>query len=94
MGYAKPLDAIARHCKGSVKHGVLTPGGIQEVTVIFLGDINRLICHSQLPAAEAFEREVMEVILPAIQQTGTYTVPSDPAVLAAQSNIAAAKQAA
>ena len=63
-----------RRCKGVLKRDIPTTSCIQEMAVIFQGDINRLICHSQLPAAEEFEREVMEVILPAIQQTGSYAI--------------------
>ncbi|MFZ4776974.1 MAG: Bro-N domain-containing protein [Terrimicrobiaceae bacterium] len=74
MGYADPNAAIKRHCKGTTKRRIPTASGIQDMVVIFQGDINRLICNSTLPSAEAFEKEVMEVILPAIQQTGTYTV--------------------
>ncbi len=48
MGYAKPYDAVMRHCKGTLKRGILTNGGRQEMVVIFQGDINRLICNSEL----------------------------------------------
>ena len=42
LGYAKPRNAINVHCKGALKRGVLTSGGVQpmifipEETTIFL----------------------------------------------------------
>ena len=51
LGYAKPHNAIAMHCKGALKQGVLTNGEMQEVTFIPEGDLHRLITHSKLPAS-------------------------------------------
>lgn len=31
LGYAKPRNAINAHCKGALKRGVLTPGGVQSM---------------------------------------------------------------
>ena len=34
LGYAKPRNALAAHCKGALKRGALTAGGVQELTFI------------------------------------------------------------
>lgn len=75
LGYARPADAVAAHCKGSVKRRVPTNGGEQEVKVIPEGDVYRLITHSKLPAAEKFERWVFDEVLPAIRLHGAYMTP-------------------
>lgn len=72
LGYARPADAISAHCKGSVKHRVLTSGGQQEMKFIPEGDLYRLIVHSKLPGAERFEKWVFDEVLPSIRQTGGY----------------------
>ena len=56
MGYADPKKAIARHCKGGTKRPLPTAGGIQDMVVIFQGDINRLSCNSELETAQEFGR--------------------------------------
>ncbi len=72
LGYINPRKAILDHCKGSVKHRVLTDGGQQELKFIPEGDLYRLITHSKLPDAERFERWVFDEVLPSIRQTGGY----------------------
>ena len=72
LGYSIPKDAIARHCKGALKHRYPTDGGIQEVNFIPEGDVYRLIIRSKLPAAEKFENWVFDEVLPSIRQTGGY----------------------
>jgi anti-repressor protein len=72
LGYAKPHDALGRHCKGSVKRGVLTPGGDQEIIIIPESDIYRLIMRSNLPGAERFQDWVCGEVLPQIRRTGRY----------------------
>ena len=42
LGYAKPNNAISAHCKGTLKRGTLTNGGMQEMTFITEGDVYRL----------------------------------------------------
>lgn len=71
LGYSNPRDAIARHCKGVVKHDSFKEGG-QEVALIPEGDMYRLITHSKLESAERFESWVFDEVLPAIRQTGQY----------------------
>lgn len=72
LGYAKPQNAIAAHCKGALKRGILTNGGEQEMSFIHEGDLYRLIVHSKLPSAEKFERWVFDDVLPPIRKTGGY----------------------
>jgi len=72
LGYAKPENAILRHCKGSLKRGVLTNGGNQTKTYIPEGDLYRLIIRSKLPAAVKFEAWVCDEILPSIRTHGAY----------------------
>lgn len=90
LGYARPRNAVNAHCKGALKRGSLTDGGVQELTFIPEGDVYRLITHSRLPGAERFEKWVFDEVLPAIRRTGGYLTPSlleqaagDPAVLLA-----------
>ena len=71
LGYSNPRDAIARHCKGVVKHDNFKEGG-QEVALIPEGDMYRLITHSKLESAERFESWVFDEVLPSIRQTGQY----------------------
>lgn len=75
LGYAKPHNAIAQHCRCSLKQGVphpQNPGKNVEMNFISEGDLYRLIVHSKLPAAERFERWVFDEVLPSIRQTGGY----------------------
>ncbi len=76
LGYAKPRNAINTHCKGALKRGALTDGGVQELTFIPEGDVYRLIVHSRLPGAGRFETWVFEDVLPTIRKTGGYMEPS------------------
>lgn len=75
LGYARPNDAIAQHCKGTVKHRTPTNGGVQELLFIPEGDVYRLTAHSKLPKAQEFESWVFDEVLPSIRKTGGYHVP-------------------
>ena len=73
LGYAKPHDAVSRHCRDSVKHGVIDKiGRLQETNFIPEGDLYRLIVRSKLPAAERFETWVFDEVLPTIRKHGAY----------------------
>ena len=75
LGYANTNDALARHCKGVVKHYPLqTAGGLQQVRFITEGDLYRLIISSKLPAAEVFEAWVFDEVLPSIRRHGLYAI--------------------
>lgn len=75
LGYAKPRNAIATHCKGALKRGILTAGGNQEMSFIPEGDVYRLITHSKLPSAEKFESWVFDEVLPSIRKHSAYMTP-------------------
>lgn len=76
LGYSNYRDAIARHCKGVVKHDILSKGGKQSMIIIPQGDIYRLITGSKLPAAQKFESWVFDEVLPDIRQHGFYATGS------------------
>ena len=88
LGYRRPADAIAAHCKGVCVLPTPSNGGIQQMKFIPEGDVYRLIVHSKLPSAERFERWVFDEVLPAIHRHGGYLgdslarqIEQDPAVL-------------
>jgi prophage antirepressor-like protein len=74
LGYAKPGNAITAHCrtKGTLKQGILTDGGIQQMTLINEPNVYRLIVRSQLESAEKFEAWLFEEVIPAIRKKGFY----------------------
>ena len=72
LGYARPNEAVSKHCKGTLKRRTPTTGGIQEMLFIPEGDLYRLIVHSKLPSAEQFERWVFDEVLPTIRKHGAY----------------------
>ncbi|NYZ69985.1 hypothetical protein H0A36_28635, partial [Endozoicomonas sp. SM1973] len=78
LGYARPSDAVAAHCKATslLKYGEIptleTPP--RGLTIIPESDVFRLIVKSKLPEAQKFERWVMEEVLPNIRKTGSYGV--------------------
>lgn len=72
LGYARPNDAVSRHCRATVKHGTPISGKIQKVNFIPEGDMYRLIAHSKLPSAERFESWIFDEVLPTIRRTGGY----------------------
>lgn len=75
LGYKKPQNAVATHCKGALKRGILTNGGKQELNVIPEGDVYRLVTHSELPSAQKFESWVFDEVLPTIRKHGAYATP-------------------
>ena len=75
LGYKDTVNAIKLHCKGVVKYYPLpTAGGMQEIRIISLPDVYRLISGSKLPAAVRFEAWRYEDVLPSIQKTGVYAI--------------------
>ncbi|WP_337470808.1 BRO-N domain-containing protein [Mitsuokella jalaludinii] len=71
---AKPNNAVSAHGKGTLKRGIPTGGGVQQMNVIPEGDLYRLIVNSELPSAEKFESWVFDEVLPAIRKTGGYSM--------------------
>lgn len=76
LGYSRPRDAVADHCKGGVKMALPSIGGIQEQTIIPERDVYRLILKSKMPEAESFEEWVVGEVLPSIRKTGQYIQPA------------------
>ena len=72
LGYARPNDAVAAHCRATAKRSTLISGKMQEINFIPEGDVYRLITRSKLPSAEKFESWVFDEVLPAIRKTGGY----------------------
>lgn len=92
LGYAKPHNALAAHCRGALKRGIQTNGGMQELIFISESDLYRLVFRSKLPGAEKFTDWVTEEVLPSIRRTGSYAMgqsqPMTPAqLIAAQAQL-------
>jgi prophage antirepressor-like protein len=86
LGYKNPREAIRKHCKYAKPVGgaICSPPLDPQTAIIPRGDAYRLIIKSTLPAADKFERWLMDVVVPAIHKTGSYSAapavvaPSDP----------------
>ena len=72
LGYARPNDAVARHCRATVKRSTPISGKMQEINFVSEGDVYRLIAHSKLPSAVHFEVWVFDEVLPSIRKHGAY----------------------
>lgn len=79
LEYSNPRDAINRHCKkgGVVKKYLPTSSGNQEMTLINLSNLLRLIMRSKMEKAEKFQDWVVEDVIPTILKTGKYSVFQD-----------------
>ena len=78
LGYQLPRKAVLDHCKedGVLKRNVIDRlGRNQEMKFIDEGNLYRLIFSSKLPAAQKFERWVVDEVLPAIRNQGFYIDP-------------------
>lgn len=81
LGYTRPADAVAQHCRYTVKRSIPHPQSPEkqiEVNVIPEGDMYRLITHSKLESAERFESWVFDEVLPTLRKTGIYEMPKKP----------------
>lgn len=76
LGYKDTTNAIKQHSRGVVKHHPIQDslGRTQDAKFITQGDVFRLITHSKLPQAQAYERWVFDEVLPAIHRSGGYMV--------------------
>lgn len=74
LGYARPKDAVAMHCKYAelFKGGDLPPltSSPRGLHIIPEPDVYALIFHSRLPAAERFRAWVYEQVLPSLRKRG------------------------
>lgn len=86
LGYNDTPKAIAAHCKYAKSLNLFKVGDLPtfseinklhpQTLLIPESDIYRLVMRSKLPAAERFERFVMEELLPQIRQYGRYELQS------------------
>ncbi len=78
LGYVRPKDAVATHCKYAklFKGGDLPPltESPHGITIIPEADLYALIFRSNLPKAEQFRDWVYSEVLPSIRKTGKYAV--------------------
>lgn len=82
LGYVRPQNAIATHCKGALKRGIGVETGKkadgtpskQQIEMLFIpeGDIYRLAARSELPGAEKFESWIFDEVIPSIRKRGGY----------------------
>lgn len=75
LGYTKPSDAVAQHCRSTVKRGIPHPQNPEKmIDMLFIpeGDVYRLIVRSNLPAAEKFEHWLFDEVLPSIRKNGMW----------------------
>lgn len=73
LGYKETAKAIREHCKGVSEMDTPTNGGIQKMKFIPEPDVYRLAFGSKLESAERFTDWVVEVVIPSIRKTGSYT---------------------
>ncbi len=75
LGYLNPTRAVEAHCKKDGVFKTVIPGESGHlVSFVFISEPNlyRLIINSHLPAAEHFERWVVEEVIPSIRRFGFY----------------------
>lgn len=73
LGYKRPKDAVATHCRGAVKRRLTDAlGREQETAFIPEGDLYRLAASSKLPGAEKFESWIFDEVIPSIRKHGGY----------------------
>ena len=75
LGYSRPSDALAAHCRYTVKRSIphpQSPDKTIEMSFIPESDLYRLGFSSKLPNAERFTDWVTEEVLPSIRKNGGY----------------------
>ena len=93
LGYAKPENAIPRHCRCTLKRGIPHPQNPDkeiQMTLIPKGDVLRLISQSHLPAAQEFNHWLFDDVAVQVVDNGMYLSPekmrsflNDPAAIIA-----------
>lgn len=76
LGYSRPNDAVASHCRSTVKRRIphpQSPDKTIEMTFIPESDIYRLSFGSKLPTAERLTDWIVEEVIPTIRKTGGYS---------------------
>lgn len=78
LGYENISRDIQRHCKHAelFKSTETVPLDVPARGLLAIpeSDVYRLIMRSHLPAAEAFQDWIMEVVIPSIRKTGSYGI--------------------
>ena len=80
LGYSRPNDALAAHCRYTVKCSIphpQSPDKAIEMSFIPESDLYRLVFSSKLPNAERFTDWVTEEVLPSIRRNGGYIRQTD-----------------
>ena len=73
LGYARPSEAVRRHCRHARKQLTAhpqSPDKLMEMLFIPEGDLYRLVVSSKLPAARRFEAWIYDELLPAVRRKG------------------------
>ena len=73
LGYARPSEAVRRHCRHARKRFAVhpqSPDRLLEMLFIPEGDLYRLVVSSKLPAARRFEAWIYDELLPAVRMSG------------------------
>lgn len=92
LGYARPSEAVHRHCRHAGKQFVAHPQNPdKKLEMLFIpeGDLYRLVVSSRLPAARRFEAWIYDELLPAVRVSGVEKLSQSHLadVLAEQTNI-------
>jgi prophage antirepressor-like protein len=72
LGYARPIEAVAKHCRYTLKRRIPHPQSPDKtIEMVFIpeGDVYRLITHSALPSAERFEKWLFDEVLPSLRKS-------------------------
>lgn len=75
LGYSRPNDAIASHCRSTVKRRIPHPQSPEktiEMSFIPESDVYRLSFGSKLPTAERLTDWIVEEVIPTIRKHGAY----------------------
>ena len=78
LGYIRPNDAIASHCRSTVKRRIPHPQSHEktiEMSFIPESDVYRLSFGSKLPTAERLTDWIVEEVIPTIRKHGAYMTP-------------------
>lgn len=70
LGYKRPENAVTQHCKGILKLGIPSAGGVQETRFITEGDVYRLIIRSTPKHISDIERGIVGPSFPIIAKMG------------------------
>ncbi|EPE0971285.1 BRO-N domain-containing protein [Salmonella bongori] len=80
LGYTNPADALKKHCKSLIKLNYSESrelgfgDNLRGIQFVGQADVFRLIMRSSLPSAERVQDWVCEEVLPALMDTGTYSI--------------------